>query len=80
MIGVALDGSITVVFDAANLVDGRDHSDYRIRPFNPTHLALLPDGPPQGSILVTDSTNGQIFRIQPDGHITLFAGRGGQGG
>jgi hypothetical protein len=80
VIGVALDGSITVVFDAANLVDGRDHSDYRIRPFNPTHLALLPDGPPQGSILVTDSTNGQIFRIHPDGHITLFAGRGSQGG
>lgn len=76
VIGVALDGSITVRFDAASLVDGQDHSDYRVRPFNPTHLALLPDGSPQGSVLVTDSLNGQIFRVHPDGHITLFAGRG----
>jgi hypothetical protein len=82
VIALALDGSTTVIFDAASPVDGKDHADYRIRAFTPTHLALLPDGSPQGSILVTDSLNHQVFRIHPDGHITLPAGggRGSQGG
>ncbi|MDR3671565.1 MAG: hypothetical protein P4L36_12015 [Holophaga sp.] len=73
---MGLDGSITVALDESTLVNGKDHSPYRKGAFSPANLALLADGSVQGSFLFADAMNHQVFRVHPDGHITVFAGCG----